>query len=392
MTMPAPVDENITIQQLNHDPYAIYKRLRVDSPVLRVKAIGRTLVTKAADTRVVRTNPELFSSDDPDTPMERAFQAHTLMRKDGDEHMRERMAMVPTFSPKNLKSLWGPLYAESLNEFLDQLPTDEIVDLFPCLAGPVAARFLAKVLGIPAATDTEMQRWSQALIEGAGNFGWLPEPFERTDKAHIEMNRCIEARIPELRACPDQSALSVMINANEPIAMSQILANMKIAIGGGINEPRDALLTILFGLLNNPDQLQELKHTGKWGDAFEEGVRWVAPIQVSSRRATEDTEIRGFQIVKNEVVMIVQASANHDEELFEEPERFNVFRKKTPHQSFGGGPHHCMGTHLARMVIGRIMLPTLFERFPNMQLVNAESVVWNGFGFRGPLNLPVRLN
>jgi cytochrome P450 len=324
--------------------------------------------------------------------MEKAFEAHTLMRKDGEEHMRERMAMAPTFSPKNLKTLWGPAYEEIAKAYLDRLPRGEVVDLFPTLAGPAAARILAIILGVPDATDDEMQYWSQALIDGAGNFGWADEPFERVARANKEMNAQMAAQASKLKAAPDQSALSVMVNAEDPIPMSQIVANIKIAIGGGINEPRDALLTILYGLLTNPDQLEELKRTGNWGSAFEEGVRWVAPIQASSRLVIEDTEIRGFEIPKGDVVMTIQASANHDEELFDHPEKFDAFRKPNPHQSFGSGPHHCMGTHLARMMLGKIMLPLIFERFPNMELVDPESVVWRGFGFRGPLSLPVRLN
>ena len=388
----APVDDTITIDQLTRDPYAVYRRLRAEAPVLHVKSVGRTLLTKAADTRAVKDNPGLWSSDDPNTPMKRAFQAHTLMRKDGAEHMRERMAMAPALSPVNLKTVWGPAYEKLAGDYLDRLPRGEVVDLFPTLAGPLAARILALILGIPDATDDEMQYWSQALIDGAGNFGYADEPFARVDACHEAMNAMIEARIPVLKAEPDQSALSVMINAEDPIPMSQIIANLKIAIGGGINEPRDSLLTVVYGLLTNPDQLDEIKRSGNWGAAFEEALRWVAPIQASSRRATADTEIRGYHIPEGDVVMTIQASANHDEELFEDGHLFNVFRDRTGHQSFGSGPHHCMGTHLARLTIGKILLPMLFERFPDMQLVEPEKVVWWGFGFRGPLSMPVRLN
>jgi len=388
----APTDDTITIDQLTRDPYAVYRRLRAEAPVVRVKSIGRTLLTKAADTRAVKDNPALFSSDDPNTPMKRAFQAHTLMRKDGAEHMRERMAMMPAFSPVNLKTLWVPAYEKLAGDYLDRLPRDEVVDLFPALAGPLAARILAIILGIPDATDEEMQYWSQALIDGAGNFGYADEPFQRVDACHDAMNAMVESRVPLLKAKPDQSALSVMINADDPIEFSQVLANLKIAIGGGINEPRDSLLTVLFGLLTNPDQLEEIKRSGNWSAAFEEGLRWVAPIQASSRCANEDTQIRGIDIAKGEIIMTAQASANHDEELFEDGDKFNALRPKTTHQSFGSGPHHCMGTHLARLTIGKIMLPMIFERFPDMQLVEPEKVVWWGFGFRGPLSLPVRLN
>lgn len=388
----APIDNEIAIDRLTAEPYPIYKRLRAETPVLKVNSVGRTMLTKAEDTRMVKDNPELFSSNDPSTPMERAFGAHTLMRKDGEEHKRERMAMMPTFSPKNLKTVWGPAYQDYAHSYLDKLPRNEIVDLFPLLSGPIAARILADVLGIPDASDQEMQFWSQALMDGAGNFGWADKPFEIVDKANVEMNACIKGNFDRLKAEPDQSALSVMINAEDPIAWSQIVANIKIAIGGGINEPRDALLTILYGLLTNPDQLEELKRTSEWGKAFEEGVRWCAPIQASSRLVVEDTEIRGFDIPKGEVVMTIQASANHDEDLFDHPERFDAFRPKNMHQSFGSGPHHCMGTHLARLMVGKIMLPLIFERFPNMELPDPSLVKFKGFGFRGPINLPVRLN
>ena len=388
----APVDRSITIAELTRAPYPIYKRLRATAPVLRVEATGRTFLTKAADTRAVKDNPELFSSDDPGTPMERAFEAHTLMRKDGEAHLRERNAMMPTFSPRNLKTIWSPSYERHASAYLDRLPKGEPVDLFPMLAGPLAARILAEVLGLPEASDADMQRWSQALIDGAGNFGWADEPFERAAKANIEMNAEIDRMIPLLKEEPDQSALSVMINADDPIPKSQILANIKIAIGGGINEPRDALLTVLYGLLTNPEQLEQVKREEKWSDAFEEAIRWVAPIQASSRRATEDTELRGFTIRKDDVLMTIQASANHDEDLFEDGDTFNVFRTRHPHQSFGSGPHHCMGTHLSRMTVAKTLLPMLFDRFPNIELLDPAKVVWSGFGFRGPLNLPVRLN
>lgn len=388
----APQDASISIDQLIRDPYPIYKRLRAQSPVLRVESVGRTLLTKAADTRMVKDNPVLFSSDDPDTPMERALKAHTLMRKDGEEHRRERMAMAPALTPGNLKGLWGPAYEKFAATYLDRLPRNEVVDLFPTLAGPLAARILAEVLGIPEVSDEEMQFWSQAIIDGAGNFGWADEPFERMDRANEQMDRVFEQRAEKLKAEPDQSALSVMVNAEDPIAWSQIVANMKIAIGGGINEPRDALLTILYGLLDNPDQLEEIKRTENWSAAFEEGVRWVAPIQASSRLVTEDTEIRGCTIPKGDVVMTIQASANHDEELFDHGEHYNALRPKGAHQSFGSGPHHCLGTHLSRLTVGKILLPMIFERFPNMELVEPEKVIWWGFGFRGPLSLQVRLN
>ena len=391
-TQHAPTDTSITGDQLFLDPYPIYKRLRAQTPVVRVPALNRTFLTKAADTKYVKNTPVLFSSNDPNTPMEPAFQAHTLMRKDGEAHQRERMAMQPAFSARVIKGSWKPLIEKIAVAYVDKLHRGETIDLINELAAPFASRCLAHILGIDRASDEQMTRWSQTLIDGAGNFAWAPEPFAASDNANAEMNSLFDEMMTQHKAIPDESALSVMVNSDDPIETSQIRSNIKIAIGGGINEPRDALSTILFGLLTNPDQFEATKSAPKLiGKAFDEGIRWCAPIQVSSRLVKEDTEIRNYFIPKGDTVMTIQASACHDEELYETPEKFNLFRENTPHQAFGNGPHFCQGNHVAKLMLADIMIPLLLERFPNMKLDKAEDVKWRGFGFRGPINLPIKL-
>lgn len=391
MAKTVPVDETITLDQLHLDPYPIYRRLRAEGPVTRVPAADRILLTKAEDTKYVKDNPALFSSDDPRGPMQRAFWSHTLMRKDGAEHMRERMAMAPAFNPKVIQNEWVPQYQKFAEDYVARLPKGEVVDLFEILAGSYAARGLAVLLGIPEASDAEMIRWSQALIDGAGNFGFSDAPFEVSDRANEEIHALLDSLIDKHRAEPNNSAFSVMLNADDPIEMTQIYANIKIAIGGGINEPRDALNTIVYGLLTNRDQMERVKENGDWDKAFEEGIRWVAPIQASSRMATEDTEIRGYHIPKGDTVMTIQASANRDEDVLENGEVFDVYRPSAVNQSFGNGPHFCQGTHVARRAVARVMLPVLFDRFPNMEIPDTDAVIWRGFGFRGPTQIPVLL-
>lgn len=389
---PIPVDETITLADLDSAPYPIYQRLRREKPVLHVKAARRTMLTKAEDTRFVKASPELFSTNDPSTPMKRAMWSHTLMRKDGQEHRRERMAMNGAFSPKVIANDWIPHYEKIARDYVARLPKGETVDLFPALSGPYAARGLAILLGMEEATDEQMQEWSQALIEGAGNFGWQDKLFERSDRANEEVHALLDSVTERHIANPNNSAFSLMLNADNPIPKKQMYANIKIAIGGGINEPRDALNTIIYGLLTNPEQLEEVTRNNDWSKAFEEGVRWIAPIQVSSRVAKEDIEIRGYHIPKDEVVMTIQASANRDEELYNDGEVFNVYRTDIgPHQAFGIGPHLCQGNRVARKAVGEIMLPILFERFPNMRIPDVDQVIWKGFGFRGATQLPVLL-
>jgi cytochrome P450 len=386
-----PIDSSTQMKHLTEDPYPIYKRYRAESPVVHVASIDRTFITKYEDCRYVKNNPDIFSSKDSSAPMERAFQAQTLMKKDGDEHQSERNAMAMAYTPKSIVDVWQSVHVEIAGEFVDRLPQNETIDLFPVLAGPYAARCLAKLLGISNASDNKMEYWSQTLMDGAGNYGRLDSIFERCDIAHKEMNSCIEENTKELLRNPQMNALSLMVNAENPIPNSQIAANIKVAIGGGINEPRDALLIVLYGLLTNPEQLDAAKNDNSyWAKAVEEAVRWVAPIQVSPRIAAIDTEIRGYEIKKGATINTIQASANHDEDVFEEADKFNIFRDKKPHQAFGNGPHFCQGMHVARTMLITI-LPMLFQRFPNMQLTSEQDVRWSGFVFRGPLNLPIIL-
>lgn len=388
-----PVDDQISISDLAADPYGFYRRARADHPVVTVTAVGRTMLTKAADTKYVKDNWELFSSDDPNTPMRRAFQAHTLMRKDGEAHQRERTAMASTFSPRNLREVWMPLYEEIADSYIGRLPRGETVDLFAELAAPVAARCLSHLIGLDHACDADLCRWSQTLIDGAGNFGQQQALFDATDSVNDEINAAIGRTVaaPERDGRPH--AIAIMLGQDAPLGIEAIRSNIKIVIGGGINEPRDAMLTAIFGLLGNPEQKDAvLDGATPWLNVFEEAIRWVAPIQLSSRRVVEDTQIRGHDIPAGDVVMTIQASANHDEEVVENGHLFDIHRARAPHQAFGNGPHFCLGTHVARKMVADIVLPRLFDRFPEMSLDPDQQVAFRGFGFRGPITMPVRLN
>ena len=388
-----PVDDQISINDLTTDPYSFYRKARAHYPVVTVKAVGRTMLTKAADTKFVKDNWELFSSDDPNTPMRRAFQAHTLMRKDGAAHQRERTAMASTFSPRNLREVWVPLYEEVVDSYIGRLPRGETVDLFADLAAPVSARCLSHLIGLDHVMDEDLCRWSQTLIDGAGNFGQSQSLFDATDSVNNEINAAIGKTVAASGQADRPHAIAVMLDQDAPLEIEAIQSNIKIVIGGGINEPRDAMLTAIFGLLTNPDQKQAvLEGAASWLNVFEEAIRWVAPIQLSSRRAMEDTQIHGQDIRAGDVVMTIQASANHDEDIVENGDLFDVHRARSPHQSFGNGPHFCLGTHVARKMVADIILPRLFDRFPDMTLDPDQQVAFRGFGFRGPINLPVRLN
>ena len=379
------------------DLYGIYKKCRAASPIVQVAALNRTLVTRFDDCKYVKQNPGLFSSDDivhsdAPAPVHRAIGTPTLVRLDGTAHDVLRDAMAPAFSARAIRDAWTRIFDQTAEYYVARLPRGEVVDLFADLAAPFAARSLCCLLGMPDVSDADMCRWSQAIIDASGNYHGDPELFLKSDLVNAEIDAKVDRMIPRLKQAPDFSALSVMVNAEQPLALDRILGNLKIAIGGGLNEPRDAILTLIHGLLSNPNQFEAVKRDpGLLAPAFEEALRWVAPIQIQVRNATQDTEIDGVQIPARTTLLIIAASANHDETYWDAPEDYDLFRQRKPHHGFGGDPHFCQGAHVARAMIVKALLPKLIDRFPDMELID-PNVPYRGFAFRGRTSLRVRMN
>jgi hypothetical protein len=386
-----PLDTQTTLKMLEDDPAKVYARLRKVSPIVRLQALGgRIVFTKAEDTTRVKTDAEHFWSTDTTSPMQRAFGGHTLMRKDGCPHLKERRAMEPALDPEHIKR-WASAFANLTDRLLEDLASHKSVDLLPSFANLISAGYLKIVLGLDDAGKDQLFDWANALVRGAMNASFDLEVFATSDSANNEMDACFDRMIEQHLTTPDGSVLSTMINASDPLEISQIRTNMKICIGGAVIETRDALLSTIYGLLRHPDQLRHCKETGHWDRACQEGLRWVAPIQASPRIVKKALVMRGFLIPEGETVMAIQASANHDEEHWDGADRFDIHRSHLNHQTFGEGAHRCLGDHVYRLLVAKIVLPKLFERFPVLCLADPSSEKFEGFAFRGPTSIKVNL-
>ena len=386
-----PLDTQTTLKMLEDDPAKVYARLRKVSPIVRLQALGgRIVFTKAEDTTRVKTDAEHFWSTDTTSPMQRAFGGHTLMRKDGCPHLKERRAMEPALDPEHIKR-WASVFANLTDRLLEDLASHKSVDLLPSFANLISAGYLKIVLGLDDAGKDQLFDWANALVRGAMNASFDLEVFATSDSANNEMDACFDRMIEQHLMTPDGSVLSTMINASDPLEISQIRTNMKICIGGAVIETRDALLSTIYGLLRHPDQLRHCKETGHWDRACQEGLRWVAPIKASPRIVKKALVMRGFLIPEGETVMAIQASANHDEEHWDGADRFDIHRPHLNHQTFGEGAHRCLGDHVYRLLVAKIVLPKLFERFPVLCLADPRSEKFEGFAFRGPTSIKVNL-
>jgi cytochrome P450 len=386
-----PLDTVTTPEMLENTPEQVYARLRRTTPIVRLQALGgRIIFTKAEDVTRVKTDTEHFWSSDTTSPMQRAFGGHTLMRKDGCPHLRERRAMMPALTSEQVER-WRPAFERLTDVLLEAMASHDTVDLAQAFAVPLSADYLKSVLGLDDAGAARLFDWAGALVRGAMNAGNDPAVFAASDQANAEMNGCYDRMIHQHRASPDGSVLSVMANALDPIKLSQIRTNMKVCIGGAVIETRDALLSTIHGLLSNPDQLRHCIETSDWTLACEEGLRWVAPIQASPRIVKKALMMRGLYIPEGEAVMAVQASANHDVNFGDTPQRFYAHRVAAPHQSFGEGTHACLGGPVYRLLAAQIVLPRLFNRYPAITLTHPDQITFKGFAFRGLVAMHVTL-
>jgi cytochrome P450 len=177
--------------------------------------------------------------------------------------------------------------------------------------------------------------------------------------------------------------------ANSGLSDDEIRTNIKIFIGGGVNEPRDATAVAIYGLLRHPAQRDAvLGGEISWRKVFDEAVRWISPIGMYPREVTGTVELGGKTLHRGDKLGVIIASANRDETVFANPDAFDVHRDVASHVAFGGGPHFCLGTWVARISIADIALPTIFRRLPNLSLPRPDDVQMAGWVFRGPTTLP----
>ena len=148
---------------------------------------------------------------------------------------------------------------------------------------------------------------------------------------------------------------------------------------------------LIWALLTHRDQL-DLIVDGKasWADGFEEYVRWMAPIGMTPRRIDKAIDIGAVHLNPDDKIFFMFSSANHDEDVFDHPEVFDIMRENSNmHIAFGAGPHFCAGAAASKTLIAEIALPTIFCKLKKLRLQKNAKVEIGGWAFRGVLNLPV---
>lgn len=376
---------NIDPQAFWDDPYPTLKTMRATAPIAYVPQLGATLLTRRNDIFDNEKKIDVFSSDQPDGLMTQLM-GRNMMRKDGAPHMAERKAIFPTVSPKTVKNVWRAAFETIVAQTLDDVAPLGQGDMVTQIAMRISGEALKAMTGLTQMTWQDMDRVSQDMIDGCANYSGAPDVETRCRRSTDFIDSCIDAAIPALKANSDHSLLSVQLEAG--LSEEQYRANIKLAISGGQNEPRDAIAGAVWALLTHPEQLQSiLDGRLEWRGAFEEYARWISPIGMSPRRIARRYDVDGVTFEPEDRVFLMFGSGNRDAEVFANPDCFDMHQSAAASLAFGAGPHFCAGAWASRCLISEVALPAIFQRFPNLRLNGPTT--FGGWAFRGPLRMPV---
>ena len=388
------VGAEISVEQLESDPYPIYKQLRAEEPICFVDSVGLWLVTRWDDVQHVDKSPQLYTGETEPSTLNRTF-GKNLLGSEGAYHDRIRKIIYPWFRvgaigdyPDNVIT---PIANELVDSFVDRGSADLVVEF----AEPLSARVLKRALGLAFVEEETLRRWFVELATGAANFESDPEKQAIADRASTEVNETLAPVIEHLAREPDDTLLSSMVNTEvdgERLTLQEVQSNLKVMIVGGLQATTDLIALSLWAILSHPDQLAEVRADPKLVDpAIEEAARWHSPVGTSTRQTTQETELAGVTLEKGALVAAVLASANRDPRNWTEPDRYDIHRREGGHLAFATGPHLCIGARLGRYE-ARTAWRVLLDRLPALRLDPARPTEITGWEFRSPNHLQVTWN
>jgi cytochrome P450 len=316
----------------------------------------------------------------------------TLIHMDDPEHREFRAMTADWFLPKNLAKLEGRL-AELAKRSVDKMAElGGQCDFARDIAMPFPLQVILSILGLPESDYPRMLQLTQEL------FGASDEELSRgrtvEDLASVVQDffEYFTKLTEDRRKHPTDDLASVIANATlhgEPIGMMETISYYVIIATAGHDTTSSAMAGGIHALVEHPDQLQRLREDPSLiPTAVDEIIRWVTPVKHFMRNCTTPYELRGHRFEPGDMVMLSYPSANRDEEVFEDPFRFDVGRHPNKHLAFGFGVHYCLGAMLARMEI-KALLTELVPRLREIELAGEPRYMQTLF-VGGPKSIPIR--
>lgn len=377
------------------DPYPYFARLRSEAPVYRDPNTGIVSVSTFELITKVNTQPKIFSNNfseqlrsgsttqiDPDELAilkEGIIVKNTMLTADPPEHTRYRKLGMKAFTYKRVEGM-GDYVAQVTNALIDGFAKDGHCEFKSAFAAHLPMTVIADALGVPRADMDRFHQWSEAFV---AQLGGIADKAARIDAARkiVEFQNYFIEKIEEKRSRPTEDIISDLVHADlaeegDPRKMdySELLSILQQLLVAGNETTAHTLTAGLYYLIGNPDQMAKLKADPSLVPNFvEETLRYLTPTNNMWRVATQDAEIGGVPIKKNDLILLRYGSGNRDDAHFPNADKFDVSRENAKtHLAFGAGIHTCIGSQLARKEM-TIAFPILLDRLKNLKLAAGKN-------------------
>ena len=401
-------DVNLFLRDEFHEAFRVLRR---EAPVHwnigSARANGFWSITKYEDILTVSRNPEIFISSkgiagsgerEPDPEDEaRAAQrpqgegTSSIITMDPPRHVKMRRLVNKGFTPRAVNAM-EPKIREMTRQILDEVGDRKSGDFVLEVSSRLPLAVICGLMGLPreswdlmfdltnAALGAGDPEYQQAQTGQAGHTSIAKETARRGNMRMAEYFRDVMA---DRRERPQEDLISLLLEAEldgDKLTEGEILAFCNLLVVAGNETTRNAISGGMVALDEHPEERAKLQSDmPKYIDsAVEEMLRWTSPLHHMTREATEDFEIRGQHISPGEKVIMWYPSANRDEDVFEDPYRFDIERTPNDHIAFGIGEHFCLGAGFARSEI-KVMFEELFDRFPNIKVTGEPDRLRSSF-------------
>ncbi|MGW4422203.1 cytochrome P450 [Streptosporangium sp. NPDC004631] len=382
-------------------PHEQFRRLRAGAPVYLHEGDADRgwppfwAVTKHADVVHVSRRSDLFSSsrrlalfnEMPED--QRELQRMMMLNQDPPEHTRRRSLVNRGFTPRMMGALEQHI-REICHGLVDEARGRPSVDFVRDIAAPLPLYVICELLGAPVEDRDKIFTWSNQMI-GAEDPDYASDP-SAGQAAAAEVYAYANTLAAERREQPRQDIVTKLLMpdaAGETLDESEFDLFVLLLVVAGNETTRNAASGGMLAFFEHPAQWERLvADPALSATAADEIVRWVSPVNLFRRTATTDTVIGGQEVKENDKIVVFYSSANRDEDVFPDPDVFDIGRSPNPHIGFGGGgAHFCLGNHLAKLEL-RVLFEVLAERMPNLAQAGPARRLRSNF-INGIKELPV---
>ncbi|MEU6741052.1 cytochrome P450 [Streptosporangium sandarakinum] len=359
-------------------------------PLLR-SGKGFYALVRHADVVEASRNARVFSSEpgvtSPEPPgwVKHVF-GESMVNMDDPRHARLRRIVSRAFSPKMLAGLQDGIEA-ACARIVDDVLAEGPRDFVTQVAARLPIHVICDMMGVPDEMRAAVHRQVDISTAYSGIRPSLPHTVRMAAQntvALLALQRLVIRLGRERAREPRGDLISALVTANvdgERLTDRELGSFFALLLVAGNETARNTMAHGMKLLTDHPDQRSALLEDfeGRIGGTIEEMVRYVSPIMQFRRTVTQDYDLRGLRLRRGDKVVLLYGSANRDEAVFPDPDRFDITRDTKPHVGFGGpGPHFCLGANLARLEI-RTMFRELFTRLPAIRTVGEPELLVSNF-------------